>query len=345
MRFITKSFALASLGLALLSPVTFAQTDGSARMAVTINDYNGSSANHWTVVWVTTEAGAFIKTLRKQGTSYGWTSGQWNTHTPQWNAARGGTSGSQVVDGYTSATATSYSGTNSPIILTWNCRNTNNVLVADGNYKFWVQYAEDSGAGPYTTNGLLWTKGPAGVTTNYANKAPNFTSMQASWTPSTPPPVAPTITSAAPPATGTVGVPYAFTSTAAGTAPIRFSATGLPPGLTQSLAGTISGIPTTGGSFPGTITATNGTLPNASQPFVIAIGTVPVIFDSVSATGNSLVLGGAGPANGVYAVLNSTNLAQWTPTATNTFNAAGRFGFTNTFNPSQPQGFYRLRVP
>ncbi len=68
-----------------------------------------------------------------------------------------------MVDGYTSATASTYTGTNSPVILTWNCRDTNNVLVADGNYKFWVQYAENSGAGPYTTNGLLWTKGSTGV--------------------------------------------------------------------------------------------------------------------------------------------------------------------------------------
>ena len=52
-----------------------------------------------------------------------------------------------------------YAGTNSPVILTWNCRDASNNLVADGNYKFWVQYAEDSGQGPYTTSGLLWTKG------------------------------------------------------------------------------------------------------------------------------------------------------------------------------------------
>jgi hypothetical protein len=181
----SKTLCALMVSLAFSHPNAFAQTDGSARMSVTINDYTGTSGqNHWTVAWVTTESGAFIKTLWKQGTKYAFNSSQWTTHTPQWNAARGGVNGSTIVDGYTSATATSYTGTNSPVILTWNCRDTNNVLVADGNYKFWVQYAEDSGAGPYTTNGLLWTKGLTGNTNGYPNQSPNFTSMQVVWSPS-----------------------------------------------------------------------------------------------------------------------------------------------------------------
>ena len=158
-------------------------------MAVQINDYVGTSgASHWTVAWVTTESGDFIKSLRKQGTSYPFNSTQWTDHCPQWNAARGGVNGSTVVDGYTSATASNYSGTNSPVILTWNCRDTNNVLVADGKYKFWVQYAENTSGvpGPFTTNGLLWAKGPTSVTTNYANLGANFTGMQVAWTPNAP---------------------------------------------------------------------------------------------------------------------------------------------------------------
>ena len=268
----SKTLYILLLSLALAHPNSFAQTSGSARMSVQINDYVGKSgASHWTVAWVTTESGVFIKTLWKQGTKYAFNSSQWTTHTPQWNAARGGVNGSTIVDGYSSATASSYTGTNSPVILTWNCRNTNNVLVADGNYKFWVQYAEDSGAGPYTTNGLLWTKGPVGVTNNYPNKGANFTSLQVTWTPSAPPPAAPAITSAPPPSTGTVGAPYNFACAANGTPQPKFRATGLPTGLTISTNGLISGNPTTAGTFPGTITATNGTLPNATQNFSIVI--------------------------------------------------------------------------
>ena len=44
----------------------------------------------------------------------------------------------------------------------------------------------------------------------------------------------------------------------------------LPTGLTLSAAGVLSGTPTQSGSFPVTLTATNGTLPNATQAFTVA---------------------------------------------------------------------------
>ena len=62
-----------------------------------------------------------------------------------------------------------------------------------------------------------------------------------------------------------------YTVTATGTAPITFTASGLPDGLTISTAGAITGTPLTAGTFTGTITAANGTLPNATQPFSIVI--------------------------------------------------------------------------
>jgi len=101
------------------------------------------------------------------------------------------------LDGYSSATAQTYTGTNSPIILTWNCRDATNNLVPDGNYKFWVQYAEDSGQGPYTISGLLWTKGPAAATNSYANQGANFANMKVTWSPVAPPapPMPPDFTS------------------------------------------------------------------------------------------------------------------------------------------------------
>src|SRR5512139_344813 len=89
-------------------------------------------------------------------------------------------------------------------------------------------------------------------------------------------PVPPTITSPAPPATGTVGAPYNFLCTATGTTPITFTASGLPPGLVINAAGAISGTPTTAGTFNGTVTAANGTPPDATQPFTIIINASPV---------------------------------------------------------------------
>lgn len=335
------------LGLGLIGATVFAQTGGSAKLETTIASYSGKTA-HWTVAWVTTESGTFIKSLWKQGTKYTWTSSQWQSHCTTWNTARGGTAGSTNLDGYTSATATTYSGVNSPVILTWNGRDANGNVMPDGNYKFWVQYAEDTSyQGPYTTNGLVWTKGPSAATKTYANQAANFTNMKVTWTPAAT--VAPTITSATPAGTATVGVPYSFACTASGTAPIAFTASGLPAGLSISTGGVIAGTPTATGTFPGTITAANGTLPNATQAFTIVVGAIIPTLPSVALDGNNLILSGTGPANGTYTILTATEAgaaaAAWSPVATGTFDSAGAFRYTNAISTSVTRTFYRVRVP
>ena len=58
----------------------------------------------------------------------------------------------------------------------------------------------------------------------------------------------------------------------------------LPTGLTLSSAGLLSGTATQGGSFPVTLTATNGTLPNATQNFTVAVNTPPAITSANNAT-------------------------------------------------------------
>ncbi len=179
-----KTLGALILGGTVAHSDAFAQTAGAAKLEATILDYTGSSsASHYTVVWVTTQAGAFVKSLRKQGPS-SWTSSEWGSHCGTWNTAR---ASSTVLDGYSSATATTYTGTNSPIILTWNCRDASNNLMPDGNYKFWIQYAENAGQGPYTTSGLLWTKGATATTNSYANQSVNFANMKVTWSPVIPP--------------------------------------------------------------------------------------------------------------------------------------------------------------
>lgn len=83
-------------------------------------------------------------------------------------------------------------------------------------------------------------------------------------------PVAPTITNGPPP-DGTVGVAYNFTYTSTGSPAFSVTAGGLPTGLSLSSGGAISGIPTTAGTFTGTVTASNGTPPDATQDFSITI--------------------------------------------------------------------------
>jgi hypothetical protein len=87
--------------------------------------------------------------------------------------------------------------------------------------------------------------------------------------------VAPTITNGPPP-DGTVGVAYTFGYTSTGSPTFSVSAGGLPPELSLSAGGMISGTPMTAGLFTGTVTATNGNSPDATQDFSIVISGVDV---------------------------------------------------------------------
>ncbi len=85
---------------------------------------------------------------------------------------------------------------------------------------------------------------------------------------------------------------------------------------------------------------TNGTLS------VIAIAAPR--FSNVGISGSGLIMSGTGgPAGTNYYVLSATNLspARWTPLATNQFDGAGDFAFTNAVDPALPQTFYRLQLP
>ena len=93
-------------------------------------------------------------------------------------------------------------------------------------------------------------------------------------------PVAPTITSGTPPATGSVGAAYSFTFGASGSSTIAWTvASGvLPAGLSLSSGGVLSGAPTAPGTFNFSVQAANGTLPNAVSPsFTITVTNLPAI--------------------------------------------------------------------
>ena len=76
---------------------------------------------------------------------------------------------------------------------------------------------------------------------------------------------APTISTATP-QDGTVGAAYSFIYDTTGSTPITFSVTSgaLPNGLSLSASGVISGTPTQAGAYTGTVTASNGTQPDAT---------------------------------------------------------------------------------
>ena len=118
-------------------------------------------------------------------------------------------------------------------------------------------------------------------------------------------------------------------------------------------SGTLTGTPILGAQPPGyncsliTNTANQVNLQVSST----TVGVPPTFGDvGVVAGGGSLVISGSGGApNGTYYVLTSTNIAvpasQWACVATNQFDGASRFIFTNTPGTNFPQGFYLLQLP
>lgn len=87
---------------------------------------------------------------------------------------------------------------------------------------------------------------------------------------------APTITSANN-TTFTQGTAGSFQVTASGSPAPTFSVTSgaLPSGVTLSSSGLLSGTPTQSGTFTFTVTATNGTAPDATQSFTLTVNAAP----------------------------------------------------------------------
>lgn len=109
---------------------------------------------------------------------------------------------------------------------------------------------------------------------------------------------------------GTVGMLYQYSVPTGGTLPlvVAIGSGTLPPGLTLNANGEIAGSPTAAGTFAGTLVASNGIMPDASQPFsiVIAAGVSRTLLSSSVAspsTGQALtltaVVSGANPGGSV----------------------------------------------
>jgi hypothetical protein len=166
---------------------------------------------------------------------------------------------------------------------------------------------------------------------------------------------APTITNGPPPATGLKGQAYSFTYTATGNPAPAFTVTSgaLPGGITLSSAGVLSGTPTAGGTFKGTVSASNGVSPNATQNFSIVIDAAPAITNGPPpATGlkgkaysfTYTVTGNPAPAFTVTSgalptglTLSSAGVLSGTPTATGTFK--GTVSASNGISPNATQNF------
>lgn len=90
--------------------------------------------------------------------------------------------------------------------------------------------------------------------------------------------------------------------------------------------------------------ASDGTLRVVTAPLA------PPVFTSVTLRGGNLILSGSGgAANSTYRVLASTNaalpLSNWPVIATNNFDAAGGFSFTNLVNSTNAVQFFNIVTP
>ena len=83
---------------------------------------------------------------------------------------------------------------------------------------------------------------------------------------------------------------------------------------------------------------------------IVVSPTPPPAICHMAVVGNKFILSGTnGLPKGIYYVLTSSNLAlpynQWTPIATNPFDAAGCFSFTNPPGTNTLQLFYMIELP
>ena len=87
----------------------------------------------------------------------------------------------------------------------------------------------------------------------------------------------------------------------------------------------------------------------SSNAVLTVIAPSPSFGNIIAAGGGGFILSGSGGgSNGIYYVLTSSNLllplTNWTPIATNQFDSAGDFIFTNTAPTNAPQEFYLLQM-
>ena len=160
----------------------------------------------------------------------------------------------------------------------------------------------------------------------------------------------PSITSANT-ATFTEGQAGSFTATATGDPAPTFSGTGsLPIGVTLTSAGVLSGTPTQSGSFPITITATNGESPDAMQSFLLTVDGPPTITSSNSTTftegqSGTFTVTATGTPSPTYSLSGAPAWLSIDPIAGALGDPAGRVGWhLCRHRHREPTASHRMRV-
>ncbi len=145
----------------------YSQTKGNVNFRVTTSTNNGNrKPNNVSAIWVTNSSGTYQKTLEKnagQRVNYLY---KWLTVNPSMN----------LTDAITGATLANYKTYN----VNWNCKDKNQVVVPDGDYKLWIEFTDGDQQGPYTS--FTFTKGASPVSLSPANVS-KFSNISITYTP------------------------------------------------------------------------------------------------------------------------------------------------------------------
>ena len=144
-----------------------AQTAGTLTFSVTTTSTGNFSPRHVIAIWIEKSDGTFVKTRLKKAATRVQYLNQWVSK-----------SGSNVVDAVTGSTVSSHQTEN----ITWNATDVSGTLVADGDYKLWIQMAWANSNGP--TYNIAFTKNATSAHITPANQT-NYLNMVLDWTPNT----------------------------------------------------------------------------------------------------------------------------------------------------------------
>lgn len=139
------------------------ETNGSVEFTVTTKPTEGKYApRHVFAVWVTDSEGNFVKTLKVLAKKR-------QKHLRTWAQY----SQKNSVDAITGATQKIHSAH----VVSWDCRDTEGNLMPDGEYQFYVEFADKNGQGPVTPPGhIQFKKGPKAISLKF-EKLPYFDNM------------------------------------------------------------------------------------------------------------------------------------------------------------------------
>ena len=145
-----------------------AQTSGNLTFSVTTTSTGNYGAKHVIAIWIEKSDGTFVKTrLKRAATRVQWLD-RWVSKS----------SGQILADAVTSATINAHQTET----ITWNATDVNGSIVADGDYKLWIQMAWANSNGP--TYSIDFTKNATAIHITPTDQT-NYKGMVLDWTPNT----------------------------------------------------------------------------------------------------------------------------------------------------------------